>query len=386
MKNTTITGIIPLLLAYKDKEVKLRPSSLNRNISCKGSATLEAFFEEETSEHAALGILAHEIASSCLKHNISCEFGKYYETSDGKDSYIKESETCSQEMLDYLTTYIDYCTNLKAHSAYDKVEHEVYVEQLGNKGTVDFWSLSKTDTMTGMQIVDIVDLKYGMSKVTANSNLQLLAYALGVGALFDYSEKLIYRLTVYQPRINNIDVWELSHLELMVWGEHMKLEGIKALEVNTNYETGDHCHFCKAKSICPKMEELYNDFLGGGLTFTKVLDDAKIVEEYIKSVRTKVYAQLMAGKEVEGYKLVAGKNKRYYNAESEKLLLDTLGDDAYSKNLIGIGELEALVKKGIVPKDILGKVLSTKADRPTIAKSTDSRREYNNLEDFEVIE
>ena len=69
-------------------------------------------------------------------------------------------------------------------------------------------------------ILDVVDLKFGMMRVSANENPQLKLYALGAldmfGLLYDIES---VRMTICQPKLDSISTFEISVDELMEWAE-----------------------------------------------------------------------------------------------------------------------------------------------------------------------
>ena len=92
---------------------------------------------------------------------------------------------------------------------------------------VDFsrWVRQGFGTADALIIADgtlhIIDLKYGSGiEVSAEDNPQLKCYGLGAldqfGDLYDIDE---VRLTIYQPRRQNVSEWRLPASDLLVWAD-----------------------------------------------------------------------------------------------------------------------------------------------------------------------
>ena len=92
---------------------------------------------------------------------------------------------------------------------------------------VDFsrWVRQGFGTADALIIADgtlhIIDLKYGSGiEVSAEDNPQLKCYGLGAldqfGDLYDIDE---VRLTIYQPRRQNVSEWRLPASDLLAWAD-----------------------------------------------------------------------------------------------------------------------------------------------------------------------
>ena len=80
------------------------------------------------------------------------------------------------------------------------------------------------ETPEGQGVVHVIDLKGGRGVfVEASHNPQLMLYALGAlkayGFIWDIE---LIRMTIVQPRLDNISTFECSRSELEAWGESIK--------------------------------------------------------------------------------------------------------------------------------------------------------------------
>lgn len=100
----------------------------------------------------------------------------------------------------------------------------------------------------------VFDYKYGSGhSVSPKENLQMIFYGIGLAHKFDWNFKRV-RLWIIQPRIKGYDgpaFWEISILELKAYVQKFK-DGVERVLDNPDlYVEGSHCHWCKAKSVCP---------------------------------------------------------------------------------------------------------------------------------------
>lgn len=107
-------------------------------------------------------------------------------------------------------------------------------------------------------LLHIIDFKYGLGVlVEATENSQLKCYALGAvdtfGDLYDIKR---IKLSIYQPRRENVDTFELTKDELLKWADEVLAPTAKlAYDGEGEFAAGDHCQFCKVKASCRKRAE-----------------------------------------------------------------------------------------------------------------------------------
>lgn len=100
----------------------------------------------------------------------------------------------------------------------------------------------------------VMDFKYGAGVgVQPKENLQLIFYAMGVAAKYDWNF-LNVSLWIIQPRHKNYQSpvsWTLPIDELYGYVDVFKKAVDRVLNESKTYVEGSHCHWCKAKSVCP---------------------------------------------------------------------------------------------------------------------------------------
>lgn len=118
-------------------------------------------------------------------------------------------------------------------------------------GTVDAAIVEPCGTL------HIIDLKYGVSPVSPERNLQLSYYALGFAERFKYLFDRI-KLTVSQPRITSSfpnRTWETlpRYLEQT---KKLFQAGVKRTQYpNAPLNEGKFCYWCPAREVCPLKSE-----------------------------------------------------------------------------------------------------------------------------------
>ena len=109
----------------------------------------------------------------------------------------------------------------------------------------------------GQGTIHVIDLKSGRGVfVDADHNSQMMLYALGALAAYGYIWDIeLVRMTIVQPRLDNISTFECSRAELEAWGESIKPIARMAYEGKGEQKAGDWCKFCRAKPVCKVLAE-----------------------------------------------------------------------------------------------------------------------------------
>lgn len=353
------------------KHAKLSASGSSKWLNCAGSIEAESKIPNKSSIYAEEGTLAHELADICLKKNIEAK--KYI----GYDVLYapEKSGVITKEMAKFVQEYIDYV-----------LSHETKNSQLYTESKVDFSNIvpdgfgtsdaAILDYDTG--ICHIFDLKYGQGvPVDAVENTQAQLYALGF-----YNElKCLdviksFKIHIVQPRLFNYSSWEITLDDLVKFGQYASKKANEALTPNAPRTPGEkQCKWCNAKAICPALKkhtedtilsnfEYLNDrsliitddvgkkpemILDGKSLNNKqlklILDNKKLIEDFLKSVEQYIYDRVLDGEKFEGYKLVEGRSNRKWVDNAEEVLKNKLGEDAYEKKLIGITAAGKKLKK-----------------------------------------
>lgn len=246
-------------------DIVLRPSGSSRWLKCPASLVLEGKVKPVKSlmEAAAQGTAAHEILELCIKNDkIPSEYiGKTVEVYDEEQMEFPLYIKVDNEMVEALDFFL-WCVDALDPDDVSEEFSELSMEhsKLPNlRGTADYSRISKDGRKLWLY-----DLKYGTSIVQAQSrsgevNTQLLSYC---SLLFDKFPKLeCAELAIIQPRgktkkkfrqtlVTREDVeTHVSNCSRALKTAENILNIVEPLD--DHLKTGSHCHYCRAKEICP---------------------------------------------------------------------------------------------------------------------------------------
>jgi hypothetical protein len=378
-------------------------SKAERWLTCYPSLALEADQPDTSSTFADWGTDAHELAALCLTEikNPPAYAGKVMALGNVVDD---EMIDCVQTYIDSVRTYVDGGELF--------VEQRVSYARLLGLPEDDGFGTSDAIILSGCGAeIQIHDLKTGKGvPVSAEHNEQLLLYAAGAIEAFSlaYSFERV-RLVIHQPRLKSLSEWECTPVD--VADLVARARGVIVSKPTEPKPSEAACRFCKAKAVCPALERevalaVMGDF--EDLTAARVADATDklqfvysqalgqrmravdLVEIWCKAVRARAEAELMAGRRVDGFKLVEGKkgNREWRDEEGVETLLKSmrLGTDAiYDKKLISPAKAEKLLKDSPRRWSSLKDFIRQSDGKPSVAPESDKRPALNVADDFEDL-
>jgi hypothetical protein len=302
------------------------------------------------------------------------------------------NELFSEEMLDVVPIYVDYCTEqLNAAKSIDpqaimEVEQKLDLTEFVPEsfGTADC-------VILGGNLIEVVDYKHGKGvPVYAEWNKQLMLYGLGAlrkyDVLFDIEE---VRVTIVQPRINNISSWQISVDELLKWASDELIPMAKlAFAGEGELKAGDWCKFCAVKNRCRTLYKKNVELAKYDFQDAVLLSDDEIADilkkipalvEWANSIQA--YAQERAinqGKVWPGFKLVEGTSRRKWldeDAVAEAIfskIPEASEDQVYDMKLKTITQIEKIFGKKVVAEQ-LSDVIVKPQGKPTLVPISDKR-------------
>lgn len=372
----------------------LSPSSASRWLACTPSARFEERFENKTSAFAEEGTLAHSLGELLIQQRLGwikkAEYKKKLEV-------IEQNEFYSDSMLeycdDYATFVIERFNEARAHTSDAKLFLERHLDMSDyvpdGFGTGDA-------VIVADSLMETIDLKYGKGvAVAVTENKQQMLYALG--ALKDFS--LLYdierlRMTIYQPRIGNIESFEMDVLELLEWAEkELKVKAEMAHKGEGDFIPGSHCQFCRGASVCKALAEMNLELAKYEFAETNILSADAIsdiltrADTFVKWIdKIKEYALIEAvenNRKWPGFKVVEGRSNRRYAdiAAVEQVLLKAgfAEENIFTKKLLPITKMEAEIGKKVFTQH-LSAYIEKPQGKPTLAPLSDKRPEFTGLE------
>ena len=358
----------------------LSASSSERWLHCPPSARLCESYEDKGSDYAAEGTDAHELCEYKLCKALGME------AQDPTENLTWFNE----EMSDCANGYAAYVLEQVKAAKQTCADPIVLIEQ-----RVDFsrWVESGYGTADCIIIADgtlqIIDYKHGLGVlVSAEENPQMQCYALGALELFDdiYDIDSV-RMTIYQPRRDNVSAYEISKDELYRWADEvLKPTADLAFAGDGNFLCGEWCGFCKAKHDCRARADANMELARYDFKLPPLLTDEE-VEEIISRVDDLVawaadikdYAlqQAISGKEWNGWKLVEGRsNRKYTNETAVAGAVTDAGFDPYERKVLGFTAMQKLLGKSRF-EELLAAYIEKPQGKPTLVPESDKRPAMN---------
>lgn len=389
-----------------DIHALLSASSSKQWLHCTPSARLQEQFPNESSVYAAEGTFAHEVCEYKVK------------------KYMKErvkrpqSEEYYTEEIDQITdVYAEFVISVIEEMKRNGCEPLVMVEEKvdyshiapSGFGTADMLIIGRDEN--GKGVLHIADFKTGQGVfVDADHNSQMMLYALGGLAAYGYIYDIeIVRMSIIQPRLDNISTFECTRKELEDWGESIRETAKLAYEGKGEQMPGDWCRFCRAKPVCKACKdealslcrEEFLDLDDGALsdgagTSSKVdmsepvfkqpglvpiselaplLPTLNRISSWIESVFAFISSEAINhGVPIPGYKVVEGRSKRVFT--DTKGVVDTAVangyTDLYKKQLITLTEFEKMMGKKKFA-ELLGKYVTKPPGKLSLVPESDPR-------------
>lgn len=364
-----------------NKHALLSASSADRWLHCPPSARLSDSYEDKGSDYAAEGTDAHSLCEYKLKKALGI----------AADNPTESLNWFNQEMDDHATGYAAYVLEQVEAAKEACSDPVVLIEQ-----RVDFsrWVKQGFGTADCIIIADgtlqIIDFKYGLGVlVSAEENPQMMCYGLGALEIFDCLYEIdTVRMTIYQPRRENISTYELSRENLLRWAdETLKPAADLAFAGDGNFLCGEWCGFCKAKNACRARAEenlelaKYEFKLPPLLTDEDVEDILSKVDDLVawaSDIKDYALQQAISGKVWTGFKLVEGRsNRKYVNDAAVAAAVEKAGFDPFEQKLLSITAMQKLLGKARF-EEILADLIEKPQGKPTLVPESDKRPAMNN--------
>lgn len=369
----------------------LSASGAGRWLNCTPSAKLEdKYGEKKSSVYAEEGTLAHELSELYLRKDVLETINE--QDFDARLEEIMANSLFNEEMLEVVPIYTDYCSAQLAEAKTANLLAVMEIEQKLNLTEYVPESFGTADcVIINDDLMEVIDLKYGKGvPVYAEWNKQLMLYALGAlhkyDAMYDITE---VRMTIVQPRINNISSWQISVEELKKWAEEeLKPKAQLAFEGKGELSAGDWCRFCAVRNQCRKLYEQQLEIAQHEFAEPALLTDDEIADivrrtpkliEWANSITE--YAQVKAlneNKQWPGLKLVEGISRRKWVDEDQASNTifarcpELTEDEVFNMKLKPITSIEKIVGKKRFA-ELLSDVVIKPQGKPTLVPLEDKR-------------
>lgn len=394
-----------------DVHALLSASSSKQWLHCPPSVRLQENFPNESSVYAEEGTFAHEI----------CE----YKVRKYLHERVKrpQSEEFNTEEIEQITdVYAEFVISIIEQMRENGCEPLAFVEERvdyshiapSGFGTADMLIIGKDEQ--GRGILHVCDFKTGAGVfVDADHNSQMMLYAIGALAAYGFLYDIeIVRMSIIQPRLDNISTFECSRQELEDWGESIKPIAKLAYEGKGEQHPGDWCRFCRAKPVCKACADealalCREDFLDlDAGAFDDTAEESDMTAPYEADTQTAVFKQpglipiselaeilptlnrisswieavfafvsseaINHGVPIPGYKVVEGRSKRVFT--DTKAVVDTAVQngytDLYKQTLITLTEFEKMMGKKKF-NELLGEYVAKPPGKLALVPESDPR-------------
>lgn len=355
----------------------LSASSAARWTNCPPSAKLCATMPDSSSPYAQQGTDAHSLCEHLLLKAL------HRPTKDPTE----DLQFYDDEMQSAAEGYRDFCLE-QVEDAKDGDETPfVSVEQRLNFSRWVPDGFGTGDCVIVGSRLHIVDFKYGVGVlVSAEKNPQLMCYALGAydafGALYPIER---VKLSIYQPRREHVDTYEMPISDLLSWAENVLAPAaVLAKEGRGEFKAGSHCQFCKVKASCRErarynMELAKYDFMNPDLLSTEdiaeILPQIDSLVSWASDVKDFALEHALSGTHYTGFKLVESRSTRKYTDDQAVIeAVEKAGFDPYEKKLKGVTAMTSeLGKKKF--NELLGGLICKPPGKPVLVPDSDKRKE-----------
>jgi len=302
-------------------------------MKCPGSIRLTKDIPHQDTKYTIEGTSAHTLAQMALERKLPALTWLGMALNDVE---------ITEEMAEAVQVYVD---DVNERTAEDPdtlrfIEQRFDLSPLNPPGPM-FGTGDVTLYQPNLRLLRVHDLKYGSGVlVEVIGNEQLCYYA--VGALLELRKIVpepqvdIIELTICQPRAHHKDGitrrWRITRDELRAFAKELLDRARATLAEDAPLVAGRHCRFCPAAATCPAQyqqaqaiaqvefadlpanvppspEQMPEDLL------QDVMQNAHILEEWLRSVRQYVQGRLEAGGAFPGWKLVAKRATRKWISE-----------------------------------------------------------------------
>ena len=343
-----------------------QPSAAHRWMNCTQSAVLNAELPDSTSTFAEEGTAAHSLCEYKVLEAFKADglFIREFTDSDPTKSpyYDAEMEECCNAYRDFVIE-----TYRAAKEPYICIEKRLDLTRYMPEsfGTGDCIIISEGK-------LHIIDFKYGKGvEVDATENEQLMCYALGAMEIFS--------------DIYDIDTVVLSAGERLGAEEVLRPAAELASKGEGQYCPGEHCRFCKAKTLCRARAEANLELAKyefreppdlSDFEVEEVVKTASQLKDWLEGLQAYMEKKALEGYRWNDYKLVRGRAVRKIVKPEEvaKIFLEQGKDPYKPQELKTLTDLEKLMGKKAFAENC-GQFVMKPEGKPTLVPRSDKRTE-----------
>jgi len=388
-------------MSSADHDRMLRPSGAHRWMQCAASPGREAQIEEKPSSYAAEGTAAHALGEMVLTSGEDAIAFLATEINVPLSDGTLATYAVTTEMASAVQRYVDAVNDQPGQLF---VEHSLDLAGiLPNNGTGDALRIDWDNN-----VCRINDLKYGQGvRVMAENNVQEMLYGLGALQSFEtFGDIDTFELWIHQPRLDHVDVWELSRLELLLFKNNV-IEAVERTRAEfPKYTAGDHCRFCRARDDCAALAaysvatvtDQFDDLATFDINDPNKLSQDQVNEllnrigpmrQWASALEERAMRELQDGTaDLPDWKIVEGRSNRKFRddvAVLDILKKSRMSADTYApRSVLSLGKLEKVMGKKLFHEK-LGEQVVKPQGKPTLAPASDKKPSITATDKFKVI-
>ena len=420
----------------------LSPSAAKKWLGCPASLACEVGIPNESGAAAVNGTAMHTLSEYALNaikdghQDADFSIEKFFAPvaservvvrNEGKGPMVIAADEqpgdvlVTDDFVSQVSKYVNYCAPIMAAAEVVEIESRVSLTRIlhpgfelnGAKletfGTADFVALLRNPDGTYTLIVG--DLKTGRHKVTAAKNKQMMLYALGLLRKYSRTYDIsVVKLFIFQPYAGGADEWDTTPTALEHFAKFASKQALKALDAYQRGKKGltpadfrpsnDACQWClfsekcnaKVKAASHTMDEMADI---GSLELTPDVlkaewDKLPLMRQHIADIEKAMYTHLMAGKPMEGLKLVEGRpgNRAWSDVRSVEQFIEMHGgvkEIMYKQSLLSPTEAEKALKGDW--SEVYAEMqplITRKPGQPSIAAADDKRPAWTPVSDEDL--
>ncbi len=328
----------------------LSPSSGERWMNCTGFILDYSKTErKELSNSAAVeGNRLHSLAELELKKFITSELALSDNIDENILAYVKY---VSNRFCEFQGMYLGEC----------QLYVEQHLEQQDYSGSPVFRVSGTVDCIiVTPDFLEIIDLKTGFRKVSAEKNIQLGLYGLMAAEKFN---KPVAALTIVQKDF--VDQWgDLEQVN--VFQAELK-KALTVVQNNLNagrsyYALGSWCEYCPLRYSCktfvgdlfPAVAQLPDPFTISEAELGKLYAICDFLTEYFKTVEKEVNNRVLKdNRTIPGYKVIQGPGRREWAKEPEEILEKLVSEGFNERDLTQLKPFTHIEKLGKKAKELV---------------------------------
>ena len=379
------------------KHALLSPSAAHRWMNCTAAPLLERDVEDKGSTFAEEGTLAHAYCAKKLKEFLGLSVNE-----ENAEIAQLDEQYHSGEMDEYTDTYKTIVLE-KFNAARAKTKDA----QLLVEVKLDFSHYVPDAFGTSDAIIiadgvmEVIDFKYGKGvKVSAVENPQMMIYALGAWDLFNFEYDIRkVRMTIVQPRIDNLSEFELDAADLINWAVDELQPKANEAYAGGKQKPGNWCQFCKVKANCKALSSMCIEAqqanpdprkISKEVMENTILPLLSTFKTWLTGVEEYSLEQALNGVQYQGFKIVEGRSIR--KITNPTAVMELLGNEGFAKEayikpteLRSITDLEKLIGKKRFGT-ICAEYINKPQGKPTLVPESDKRPAFNQAaDDFKDI-